>query len=119
MVLNSSYEFLQVMSYRKAIKLVIKGKAEIIKVSSGIIHSFMDTFPMPSVIRLLRMVKFRRKPIMFSRKNVLIRDNYICQYCGSHDKSVMKIDHFVPQSKGVPNTWENTVSCCPKCKKAK
>lgn len=119
LVLNNTYEPLQVLPLRKAVKLLIKNRADIIK-SSGdkSLKSCHESIPMPSVIRLNQYVKYNRKPVPYSKKNILIRDKYTCQYCDKKDAK-MTIDHIVPQSKGGDNTWENTVACCVRCNSTK
>jgi 5-methylcytosine-specific restriction endonuclease McrA len=114
LILNNSYEPLQVLSMRKAVKLLAKNRADLIKSKEGrTISSRYQSIPMPSVIRLNQYVKYARKPVPYSKKNVLIRDQHTCQYCGI--KNASTIDHIIPQSKGGQNTWENTVACCVKC----
>ena len=119
LLLNNTYEPLQVLSLKKAIKLLVKNRADIIK-SSGdrILRSCNESMPVPSVIKLRQYIKYNKKPIPYSKKNVLIRDKYTCQYCNTKE-SRMTIDHIISQSKGGDNTWENTVACCIKCNTTK
>ncbi len=114
LVLNTTYEPLQILNLKKALKLIIKGRVEVVCSSGGVIHGTHSEFPKPSVIKLHNYVKYHRKPVAFSKRNVLERDRYICQYCGTTNNK-MTIDHVVPQSKGGENTFENTVACCSRC----
>lgn len=111
LVLNASYEPLNICSWRRAIVLLMKGKAEQIEHNGKLIYA---DFPLPTVIRLRSYVKIPYKEISLSRRNVLHRDSYMCQYCGDrrHD---LTIDHIVPRSKGGTDTWENVVAACLKC----
>ena len=111
LVLNASYEPLNICSWRRAVVLILKGKAESIEHNGKMLS---DTFSLPTVIRLRNYVKIPYKEISLSRRNVLHRDNYTCQYCGErrHD---LTIDHIQPRSRGGIDTWENVVAACLKC----
>jgi 5-methylcytosine-specific restriction endonuclease McrA len=111
LVLNASYEPLNICSWRRAVLLLLNGKAEQIEHNGKLIYA---DFPLPTVIRLRSYVKIPYKEISLSRRNLLHRDNYTCQYCGDrrHD---LTIDHIVPRSKGGTDTWENVVAACLKC----
>jgi 5-methylcytosine-specific restriction endonuclease McrA len=115
LVLNQSYEPLSVCHARRAIVLMIQGKAEMLENGKGFIHSAYDTFPIPSVIKLDFFVKrTRRTEQKLTRFGVFHRDNYICQYCGKAEKQ-LTIDHIVPRSRGGEHTWENTTTACIPC----
>ena len=123
LVLNNTYEPLMVLPAKKAFKLFVKEKADILrpKEDDPYFHAFnsiTERFKIPSVLILRRYVKFKRKPIQVSRKNILIRDKYICQYCGKQYNN-MTVDHVHPQSKGGKNIWNNVVACCRKCNRLK
>lgn len=111
LVLNASYEPLNITSWRRAVVLLLKGKAEQIEHNGKMVSS---DFPLPTVIRLRSYVKIPYKEISLSRRNVLHRDSYTCQYCGDrrHD---LTIDHIVPRSRGGGDTWDNVVAACLKC----
>lgn len=114
LVLNTTYEPLNVCSLRRALILLIKEKAEILE-SAGIkIHSERLTLPMPAVIRLVSHVRvppgLRRR---VSRRAVLARDGFRCQYCGSTRQ--LTLDHVIPVSRGGTSTWENVVTSCSTC----
>jgi 5-methylcytosine-specific restriction endonuclease McrA len=110
-VLNASYEPLNICTWRRAVVLLMKGKAEQIEHNGKLIYT---NLPVPTVIRLRSYVKIPYKEISLSRRNLLHRDNYTCQYCGDrrHD---LTIDHIVPRSKGGTDSWENVVAACLKC----
>jgi 5-methylcytosine-specific restriction endonuclease McrA len=111
LVLNASYEPLNICTWRRAVVLLMKGKAEQIEHNGKLIYT---NLPVPTVIRLRSYVKIPYKEISLSRRNLLHRDNYTCQYCGDrrHD---LTIDHIVPRSKGGTDSWENVVAACLKC----
>jgi 5-methylcytosine-specific restriction endonuclease McrA len=115
LVLNQSYEPLSVCHARRAIVLMIEGKAEMLENGMGFIHSASDTFPIPSVIKLDFFVKrLHRSEQKLTRFGVFHRDKYICQYCGKTDKN-LTIDHVVPRSLGGQHTWENITTACIPC----
>tara|TARA_Y100000589_G_scaffold326889_1_gene367581 strand:- start:147 stop:677 length:531 start_codon:yes stop_codon:yes gene_type:complete len=112
LVLNASYEPLNITSWRRAIILMLKGKAESLEEdTSYIIH---DGRKLPTVIRLRYYVKIPYKEVSLSRKNILLRDNNTCQYC-SHKCTDLSIDHILPRSRGGADSWENVTTACLKC----
>ena len=114
LVLNASYEPLNVCSVRRAHVLVFKGRAEVIEELATPLHSATDTYPWPHVIRLLQYVRVprsvRRK---ISRRVLFARDEWRCQYCGTVGK--LTLDHVVPRSRGGDSVWENVVASCAPC----
>ena len=84
LLLNASYEPLKVVHWQKAITLWCQGKVEIISVYDREIRAVSFSFKLPSVIRLLRYVRIKRRfdYVPFSRANIYARDDYTCQYCG-------------------------------------
>lgn len=124
-VLNSSYEFLNTVSWKQAIRLICKGKVEVVKTGKRVIKNFEKTVEIviPKVLRLLKYVRaVFKKAVPFSKKNIHIRDNYTCQYCGKRDKvgnTRLGIDHIVPRASGGKSTWENCVSACWECNNKK
>ena len=125
LVLNSTYEPIQVLSLKKAIKLIMKQRAHIEKQRGDmVLKSAHDTMPLPSVIRLQNYIRYQRKPVMHSKRNILVRDKFTCQYCSFNtakekEKIKLTIDHVIPTSRGGKNDWDNTVACCVKCNTAK
>jgi 5-methylcytosine-specific restriction endonuclease McrA len=118
LVLNAGYEPLAVVSFKRALILVLSNKATVLAQSGDEqMHSANATFELPSVILLQRYVRVpssRRIPV--SRRGVLRRDGHRCAYCA---KSANTIDHVQPKSRGGKDTWENLVACCLKCNNAK
>ncbi len=119
LVLNNSYEPLNVCRVRRAIVLIYQNKAEMLENGSGVIYSANLVFQMPSVIRLSSLVK---RPHATDRKltrlEVFRRDHYTCQYCGKEGRH-LTIDHVMPRFRGGQHTWENVVSACVGCNRRK
>ena len=113
-VLSRDYMPLMYCDIRRAIALVYSNKAEIVKESGSFLRSISSRFPIPQVIRLLgKLVKHIVPKVTYTRKNVHIRDNYTCQYCGSREQ--LTLDHVMPVSRGGKSTWENVVTACYPC----
>jgi len=144
--LNRSYQPLGIVTLKKAIKSVIKGRAEIIKVNeAGHYYSYNLTswtelsslkkmleeedgtedwlvdesdlaIEAPRIIRYLDHDKTYFRGVKFNRKNLFIRDNYTCQYCGASGKdSNLQLEHIIPKARGGKATWLNTVCACHSC----
>jgi 5-methylcytosine-specific restriction endonuclease McrA len=119
LVLNASYEPLNVCTVRRAVVLVLKEKAELVETGNRRLHSESITFPHPVVIRLVTYVRVpreggRRK---ITRRAVFARDSWTCQYCGR--TSHLTVDHVVPRSRGGTSIWENIVTSCAPCNRRK
>lgn len=114
LVLNQNYEPMSVCSAKKAIVLLYLGKAEMIERNHQLIHSVSASMPLPSIVRLGRLVHIPRKRILLTRSNVIKRDNHQCQYCGTMEGS-FTVDHVIPKDKGGQDTWENLVCACIRC----
>src|SRR5918999_5132129 len=115
LVLNASYEPLNVCSVRRAHVLVFKGKAEVIEDAGKPLRSAAAEFVWPHVIRLLQFVRVpkavQRK---ISRLALFARDGWRCQYCGT-ESGKLTLDHVVPRSRGGDSVWENVVTSCAPC----
>jgi len=115
LLLNASYEPLNICSWKRALVLIIKGKAEEIEHNGCLINS---SIPAPLVIKLRYFVAVPYKELPFNKKNVLHRDEHTCQYCGKKDSN-LSTDHVIPRSKGGQNCWENVVAACFICNNKK
>ncbi|MBL1209349.1 HNH endonuclease [Geminocystis sp. GBBB08] len=111
LVLNASYEPLNITNWKRAVVLLMKGKAEQLEHEDIFLY---PTFPLPSVIRLRHYVKVPYKDIPLTRKNIFERDKNTCQYC-SYKGDQLTIDHVTPRSRGGADTWENLVAACVRC----
>src|SRR6186713_1388272 len=115
LVLNASYEPLNVTSVRRAHVLVFKGKAEVLEELDQPLHSATDTYPWPHVIRLVQYVRVPRAvQRKISRRALFARDDWRCVYCGT-TAGRLTLDHVVPRSRGGDSTWENVVTSCAPC----
>ena len=111
LVLNASYEPLNITSWRRAVVMVLKGKAE------GLEHeerNLRQDFLAPTVIRLRQFVRIPFKELPLTRRNVFQRDHHTCQYCGYRGDK-LSIDHVIPRSRGGQDTWENVTTACIRC----
>jgi 5-methylcytosine-specific restriction endonuclease McrA len=115
LVLNASYEPLNVCSLRRAHVLVFKGKAEVIEQLEQPLRSATDTYPWPHVIRLVTYVRVPRAvQRKISRRALFARDGWRCVYCGDRSGR-LTLDHVVPKSRGGEAVWENVVTSCAPC----
>ena len=122
LVLNAGYEPIHLVSWEKGLCLVLLGKAEIIAEHDGVARSINDEFIKPSVVRLVKYVYLVKRicAVRCTRKNILTRDKYRCQYCGTKVNSKkITIDHVIPKSKGGTHVWNNVVACCQECNSRK
>jgi 5-methylcytosine-specific restriction endonuclease McrA len=115
LVLNYTFEPLHFTNAKRAITLILSGKAESVEASPRVIRSPSTAFPLPAVIRL---AVFIRKPFLdrvaFNKKNILRRDGYTCQYCHRRGDR-LTVDHVVPRSRGGETVWTNVVAACLRC----
>ncbi len=119
LVLNSSYEPLTVCNAQKALVLLFGGKAvPVAHHPERVVHTFSRTYPLPTIVRLSVFVRIPFRRIMLNRKNIFLRDNFRCQYCGKTG-APMTIDHILPRSRGGESTWENLITACPRCNTVK
>ena len=116
-VLNAGYEFMGLVSWQRAMAMLCTGKVEVVKESDRTVRTVSRTFRVPAVIRLLKFIRqIYRREVPFSRKNILVRDSCVCQYCGGeHSTGELTIDHIIPKVQGGSNEWTNVVTCCRSC----
>src|ERR1700679_1198528 len=120
LVLNASYEPINICGARRALVLVLKGVARTEEEQGAVLHSHRMQMQMPSVIRLLEYRRIPHQTRALSRKNILLRDRNTCQYCGIvMTAGELTLDHVLPRSRGGLSTWENLVACCHSCNRRK
>ena len=122
LLLDKNYIAISVVPWKKAVKLVVKGKAEVVHNSADSIPFGRGRFPIPSVIRLLEPIPWKAHVVRvrFTRKNIIIRDDSNCQYCGQKvSKSAITIDHIIPRSRGGESNFTNCVVSCMRCNSIK
>ena len=119
LVLNATYEPINVCTVRRAVVLLLKEKAEVIERADWELRSASCTISRPVVIRLVTYVRVPRDPHRrkITRRAVFARDDWTCQYCGS--RSNLTVDHVIPRSKGGVSSWENIVASCAPCNRRK
>ncbi|GMI65277.1 hypothetical protein like AT2G23840 [Hibiscus trionum] len=120
LVLDISYRPINVVSWKRALCLEFMEKADVLEYYDQTVNSPSGPFNIPAVLRiphLLQVVKRRRISTNLSRKSVLFRDNFTCQYCRTRDN--LTIDHVLPMARGGEWTWENLVTACAKCNSKK
>ena len=119
LVLNSSFQPLHVCHVKRAIVLVLGGKAEVLEYyENRFIRSVSSNYQMPCVVRLTVYINPGRRKVSLGRRNILRRDGFRCQYCGT-TREPLTTDHIIPRSKGGPDSWENLVTACVKCNNKK
>ncbi|WPT15217.1 hypothetical protein PSENEW3_00003158 [Picochlorum sp. SENEW3] len=115
LVLDASYRPIDVINWQRAICMELLQKADVLEYYDTAISSVSEQFFLPAVMRARwyggNVGRFSRVP--FNRRNVMLRDGLMCQYCGKTKD--LTLDHVIPQSKGGPNTWENLVTACSPC----
>lgn len=118
LVLNATFEPINVCTVKRAIVLMLKNKASSLECSSRTYHSAAAAIAVPNVIKLNYYVRVPRGDVRrVSRRAVLARDSHSCQYCGS--RSHLTIDHVVPRSRGGKSSWDNIVTSCAPCNSRK
>jgi 5-methylcytosine-specific restriction endonuclease McrA len=120
LVLNASYEPINVCAARRAIVLVLKGVAMTEEENGHYLHAARIAMRVPSVIRLLEYRRIPHQTRALSRKNILLRDRSTCQYCGDAlPAGELTLDHVIPRSRGGQSSWENLVAACHDCNRRK
>jgi hypothetical protein len=133
LILNADYSPISVVNWKRALIWSFNDKSD--NISVEIIDFYKDDyicgvnnkkFPIPAVARTTKFFKMHNYPVNFSRKNIFIRDNYTCQYCGKKpDFRDLTYDHIIPKSywknnhQGSPTNWTNIVTCCSSCNNKK
>lgn len=116
LVLNASYEAINICNLKRAITLIFKGIACTEEETEHEIRSASMVIRVPSVIRLLKFIRIPYRAVRFSRRNVLLRDSYRCQYCGEQfPPAMLTLDHVIPLSQGGKTQWDNVVTACKSC----
>ena len=118
-VLNGDYTYLNTISWRRALSLLMKGKAETLKYADKVIHcSDGSCIKLPLVMRLIKVIRMiYRNKVPYSKRNIMFRDDHTCVYCGTNDQ--LTVDHVVPVSRGGKTSFENCVTACFTCNNKK
>jgi len=122
LVLNASYEPIQMVNWQRAMYYLFTEKAEVVSSYDKIVRSVSQVFQIPKIIKLVKYVKMKKmmRGVRYSRRNILTRDKMKCQYCGSKcTTKTATMDHVVPRSRGGKTSWENVVTACHDCNNKK
>lgn len=120
LLLNQGYEPLATISWQRAISLLTLGKVEVVEEYDRDVRSRYLVIRLPAVVRLISAFRRHKQQVKFSRYNILARDRWKCQYCGtSVNGNTMTMDHVVPRAHGGTTCWENIVTACSSCNGAK
>ena len=115
LVLNSTHLPINITTWQRAMVLMYKGRAAGVAYNGRMING---RFRLPEIIKLVNYVPMPYTDVVLSRKNIYLRDNHTCQYCGKSGGN-LTIDHVVPKSRGGDDTWGNLVVCCARCNNRK
>jgi 5-methylcytosine-specific restriction endonuclease McrA len=116
LLLNTTFEPLGVLTWKKAVTLIFLGKVEVLREYEREIRGVSLVIRQPAVVRLLRLVRNNHANVKLSRKNIFLRDDHVCQYCGERfDTESLTCDHIVPRSRGGVTEWTNMVTSCIPC----
>ena len=118
LLLNQSYEPMQICNMRRAIVLLFLEKAHAVEQIDIEIRSVSNSIKMPTVIRLFNYIKLPRNSIVLTRKNILKRDSFTCQYCDTKTLP-LTVDHIMPKVRGGMDSWNNLTTACVKCNNMK
>jgi 5-methylcytosine-specific restriction endonuclease McrA len=121
LILNSGYEPIKVVNWRKAIMLWFQDKVEVLEFHKITVSSPSRTIALPAVMRLKQYIRpYLSLSVRLSRQNVFLRDNHTCQYClHKFSDKKLTIDHVIPLSKGGRHEWTNVVTACSRCNNLK
>jgi len=116
LLLSQSYEPIMAVSWKKALCLLILGKAEVVEEYDRQVRSMKSIFYMPAVVRLVSSFRRHRRQVKYSKQNVFARDRYRCLYCGTvGTNDTLTCDHIVPRSKGGLTAFSNIATSCKEC----
>jgi 5-methylcytosine-specific restriction endonuclease McrA len=118
LLLNQNYTPLNVLKLKRAVLLILAGKAELMENGRGEVRSVSFSLPLPSVIRLHYFIKRPYFPPKLTKVEVFNRDGYICQYCGRENQK-LTLDHVIPRYRKGEHAWDNVVSACDACNRRK
>ena len=113
-ILNLDYSIISIVSWQKGITLMLLNKVQVVEFwDDPILSAGGEYYYVPKVAHVKKYVRLRKRTTP-TKRGVLLRDSYACQYCGAMDAK-MTIDHVLPKSRGGKETWENLVCACVAC----
>jgi len=114
LLLNSTYEPLNVINVKRALRLVMSGKAGSVESDGDMVRTVSQAFAQPHVVRMAYYVRRPGQRVKFTKRTVLARDQHVCQYCGAQTRD-LTLDHVIPRALGGETTWTNVVAACKRC----
>jgi 5-methylcytosine-specific restriction endonuclease McrA len=120
-VLNGDYSYLNVISWKRAVCLMVKGKTEVLKYSDKFIQNAEGdkVIQIPLVMRLIKIIRMIYKSkVPYSKRNIFVRDGFTCMYCGTKQQK-LTVDHVIPQGQGGKSSFDNCVASCRSCNNKK
>lgn len=120
LLLDATWHPVRAISWKRAIILDMEDRIDVVEYYDDVVHTPNREVPLPAVVRLRQYLKVYSRGVSFTRRNVLLRDGFECQYCGERPgTSELTLDHVLPRSRGGPMTWENVVAACKQCNRDK
>ena len=121
LLLDKENRPINICSWKRALILIMKNKAEAARCLNDIDEMIkIGNIFIPRVIKLTYNLAVQYKELPFCRENILVRDEFICQYCGKKfPAEELTLDHVFPKSRLGPDIWENIVTCCKECNQYK
>lgn len=121
LLLDNGYQPLSVLGWQRALLLDLSDRVDVVEYYEDIeVRSPSRGYALPAVIRLRQYLRRVPRILPYSRRNVLVRDDGICQYCERRPKlAKLTVDHVLPRSRGGGSSWENVVACCGPCNSRK
>ena len=120
LLLDSGCRPLCAIPWTRALVLDLSDKVDVMEYYDRVVRTTTDEWPLPAVVRLRQYLRLRRRDVALTRRNLILRDGGVCQYCHSVGGSKeLTIDHVVPRSKGGAHVWENVVLACGPCNRRK
>ncbi len=116
LLLDSTCRPLKAIPWQRAIVLDLQDRVDVVEYYEEVVHTPTRALPLPAVIRIRQYLRLSARGVGFTRRNVLLRDDFECQYCGeAPPPRALTLDHVIPRSRGGPMTWENVVAACRPC----
>ena len=120
LLLDSGCRPMCAIPWTRALVLDLTDKVDVMEYYDQVVRTATDVWPLPAVVRLRQYLRLRRRPVALTRRNLILRDQATCQYCGDMPiQRELTIDHVIPRSQGGPTTWENVVLACGSCNRRK
>ncbi len=120
LLLDATWRPLRTISWKRAMILEMQDRVDVVEHYEEVVRTPSRALPLPAVVRLRQFLKVYTRGVSFTRRNVLLRDGFQCQYCGvCPPTSELTLDHVLPRSRGGPMSWDNVVAACALCNRRK